>query len=129
MKRIAPNNKLQDKREYLEQAIYREAEWNPENWNPNAPDFLNDSHESRDGMGAEGYSMHLTNDNWSPNFDYGLIASKVYPTNESGSLVIFRGADDTMLERRFVSYEEAREFIKRLPILISKEYLLMHRFQ
>ena len=129
MKRIAPNTKLKEKKEYLAQAIYRESYWNPENWNPDAPDFLNESHSSRDGMSEAGYSMHLTNDDWYSNFDYGLVACNVYPTNERGSLVIFRGTNNTMLERLFPSYEEAREFIKRLPILISKEYLLMNRFQ
>ena len=122
-----PNQKLKEKRE-----IKKESNKCFYSQNPDEKDELDEIHNcSRDGMGLD-WSMHLAGESWNPCFDRGLIAVRINEPrttkhglpNDAGKVKIsIIGADDTCMMMICNSYEEAREIVKRFPIILTQEYL------
>ncbi len=97
------------------------AVWNPENWKELPPEK---DHPGCDRRGRFDYSYHLTTDDWHPNFNGGVVECIVFkhPDNIYSKIVV-RGADDTVMMKECNSYEEARDIVKRFPIIITFDYL------
>lgn len=115
------NLKLSNKEQMNTLRTLQNAIWNSKNWE-DLPEIKDKPGLDRD-HGLD-YSYHLTTDDWHPNFNGGLVACIIckYPDNLFAKIVI-RGADDTVMAKKCNSYEEARDIVKRFPIIITFDYL------
>jgi hypothetical protein len=129
MKKTRPNQKLKQKSEVkAEETSRKYKEIHQEIFHPDTiEDPLN--HDGGigcdfDGMSEYGYSKYLAAESWHPCFNGGFIAVGIHKPNLDGTVKIsVIGADDTCMMKMCSSYENAREIVKRFPIILSMDYL------
>lgn len=82
----------------------------------------------RHRLAAQGATFVPTTDDWHPSFDPpddragGFVACLLIHDSDGCARVIFRGADDTSLERAF-PLAEARAFVAALPSVVTMRWL------